>query len=230
MESFDVTSLYTIIDNIATRCFIKLSQANRKSINLYNLKICDIEQLLNACLSCNFFKFNNTYYRQNRGLAMDNRLAPILAIAYMDYTENHTFLNAVILYKKYIDDIIVIAKSKETLNSIYDSLNAIDPRIKFTREATEDGWLHFLDVKININNGLQSKWYRKPMKKDIIVHATSAHSIITKSNIIKAMISKVESVPSDSYRRLSFDHTARIARTTRHCYTKPGDKGRHKNW
>ena len=37
------------------------------------------------------------------------------------------------------------------------------------------------------------------MKKDIIVHATSAHSI-TKSNIIKAMISKAESVSSDSHR------------------------------
>ena len=62
-----------------------------------------------------------------------------------------------------------------------------------------DALLPFLDVKININDGLQSKWCRKPMKKDIIVHAASVHSIITKSNIIKTMISKAESVFSDSY-------------------------------
>ena len=158
MESFDITSLYTNIDNIAARrCVIKLLQTNCKSINLYNLKICDIEQLLNAYLSCNIFKCNNTYYRQTRGLAMGNHLAPILAIAYTDYIENSTFLNDVILYKRYIDDIIVITKSKETLNSVYDSLNAIDPRIKFTRETTEDGRLPFFDVKINITDGLQSK-------------------------------------------------------------------------
>ena len=157
------------------------------------MKICDIEQLLNACLSCNIFKFNNAYYRQNRGLAMGNRLAPISANAYMNYVENCIFLNDVILYKRYIDDIIVTAKSKKTLNSVYDSLNAIDPHIKFTRKTTEDRWLPFLDVKINFYDGFQSKWYRKPMKKDIIVHVTSAQSIIIESNMIKAMISKAES-------------------------------------
>ena len=45
---------------------------------------------------------------------MANHLAPILVTVYMDYIENRTFLNDVILYKRYIDDIIVIAKSKET--------------------------------------------------------------------------------------------------------------------
>ena len=70
----------------------------------------------------------------------------------IDYIENRTFLNDFILYKRNIDDITVIAKSKETLNSVYDSLNDIDPHIKFTREITEDEWLPFLDVKININD------------------------------------------------------------------------------
>ena len=107
----------------------------------------------------------------------------------------------------------MIAKSKEKLNSVYDSLNNIDPHIKFTRKTTEDGWLPSLDVKINTNDGIQSKWYRKPMKKDIIVHATSAHSIITKSNIIESMISKVESVSSDSYRPEARNKAINIARS-----------------
>ena len=51
------------------------------------------------------------------------------------------------------------------------------------------------------------------MKKYIIVHATSAHSIITKSNIIKAMISKVESASSDSYRPEASDKAINIARS-----------------
>ena len=50
------------------------------------------------------------------------------------------------------------------------------------------------------------------MKKDIIVHATSAHSIITKSNVIKAMISKAESVSSNSYRPKARDKAINIAR------------------
>ena len=51
------------------------------------------------------------------------------------------------------------------------------------------------------------------MKKDIIVHATSAHSIITKSNIIKSMIFKAESVSSDSYRPAARDKAINIARS-----------------
>ena len=72
---------------------------------------------------------------------MGNRLAPISAIAYMDYIENCTFLNDVILYRRYIDDIIVIAKSKETLNRVYDSLNDIDPHIKFNIKRVLTLWL-----------------------------------------------------------------------------------------
>ena len=51
------------------------------------------------------------------------------------------------------------------------------------------------------------------MKKDIIVHATSAHSIITKSNFIKSIISKVELVFSDSYRPEARDKAINIARS-----------------
>ena len=69
----------------------------------------------------------------------------------MDCIENCNFLNNVIFYNcRYTDDIIVIAKSSEIFNSVYDSSNDIDPHIKFTRETTEDGLLPFLDVKINI--------------------------------------------------------------------------------
>ena len=78
---------------------------------------------------------------------MGNRLTPTLAIAYMDYIENRTFLNDVILYKRYIDDVIVIAKSKETLSSVYNSLNDVDHYIKLARETSENGWLPFLNEK-----------------------------------------------------------------------------------
>ena len=78
---------------------------------------------------------------------MGNRLTPTLAIAYMDYIENRTFLNDVILYKRYIDDVIVIAKSKETLSSVYNSLNDVDHYIKLARETSENEWLPFLNEK-----------------------------------------------------------------------------------
>ena len=64
----------------------------------------NIELLLQVCLSCNVFKFNDIYYQQFRGLAMGNRLAALLAIIYMDYIESRCITGDLILYKRYIDD------------------------------------------------------------------------------------------------------------------------------
>ena len=47
LNTLKLEKIKKIIDYLAaTRCAIKLLQSNRKSINLYNLKICDTEQLL----------------------------------------------------------------------------------------------------------------------------------------------------------------------------------------
>ncbi|VDO19472.1 unnamed protein product [Heligmosomoides polygyrus] len=52
-------------------------------ISLYGLSIAQVMTITDECLQCNIFKWSNEYYRQIRGLAMGQRLAPVLAIAYM---------------------------------------------------------------------------------------------------------------------------------------------------
>jgi hypothetical protein len=200
-ESFDVTALYTNINNEeAIKCVIKLLQNNRGNINFHGFRICDIECLLTACLANNTFKFNNKYFCQIRGLAMGNRLAPILAIAYMDYIENQCVLNDLILYKRYIDDTLIIAENQMKLDYVFQTINTIDPNIKFTREKPTNGWLPFLDTEINIQNQVQTKWYRKPMKKNIILHATSAHPSYIKTNVVNAMYNKADFVTSKQFK------------------------------
>ncbi|VDP60427.1 unnamed protein product [Heligmosomoides polygyrus] len=44
--------------------------------------------LTNECLMCNVFKWSGEYYMQMRGLAMGQRLAPVLAVAFMFKVEN----------------------------------------------------------------------------------------------------------------------------------------------
>ncbi|VDM61773.1 unnamed protein product [Angiostrongylus costaricensis] len=43
--------------------------------------------LLKECLSCSIFKWSGKYYAQIKGLAMGQRLAPSLAIAFMSKVE-----------------------------------------------------------------------------------------------------------------------------------------------
>ncbi|VDO20191.1 unnamed protein product [Heligmosomoides polygyrus] len=50
--------------------------------------------LTNECLMCNVFKWSGQYYMQMRGLAMGQRLAPVLAVAFMFKVEKCcTFLH-----------------------------------------------------------------------------------------------------------------------------------------
>ena len=78
------------------------------------------------------------YNQQFRGLAMSNRLAPLLAITYMDYIESRSITGDLILYKRYIDDTIVIARDQITLDNVFNALNEIDTNVNFTRKKVDD--------------------------------------------------------------------------------------------
>ncbi|EYB86509.1 hypothetical protein Y032_0277g1105 [Ancylostoma ceylanicum] len=83
--SFDAVSLYTNVDKeCATKAVLELLQEHHADVNVLGLTMSELEQLLLATLACNVFRFDNRFYVQKRGLAMGLRLAPLLAIAYLD--------------------------------------------------------------------------------------------------------------------------------------------------
>ena len=93
---------------------------------------------------------------------MGNRLAPILAKTYMDYIESRCITGDLILYKRYIDDTIVIVRDQIILDNVFNALNEIDTNVKFTRKKVDDnGWLPFLDLKLSLKNSLETTWHRK---------------------------------------------------------------------
>ncbi|VDN21420.1 unnamed protein product [Cylicostephanus goldi] len=47
----------------------------------------DVMTLLKACLDCSVFRWSGQYFRQVRGLAMGQRLAPVVAITFMSKVE-----------------------------------------------------------------------------------------------------------------------------------------------
>ncbi|EYC09186.1 hypothetical protein Y032_0061g3194 [Ancylostoma ceylanicum] len=91
--------------------------------------ISDIEVLLEATLACNVFRFDNNFYAQRRGLAMGIRIAPLLAIIYLDHIEKASVTNGIILYKRYIDDVFAIGSSSPELAATLANLNAQDENI-----------------------------------------------------------------------------------------------------
>ncbi|VDO47060.1 unnamed protein product [Haemonchus placei] len=82
-ESFNSTSLYTIVSNEA---------AFEATYELLR----DHECILRL--------WSGVYYEQIRGLAMAQRIAPALAIAYMSKVEEPILNHRPVLYTRYTDD------------------------------------------------------------------------------------------------------------------------------
>ncbi|VDM63292.1 unnamed protein product [Angiostrongylus costaricensis] len=105
MESFDVTALYTNVSNdYAVQAILALLMQHEGGINMYGFKTEQLMALLKDCLSCSIFRWSGKYYAQIRGLAMGQRLAPSLAIAFMSKVEAPVTDLGPLLYCRYVDD------------------------------------------------------------------------------------------------------------------------------
>ena len=189
--SLDVVALYPSIPiEAAISAVIKLMKENINILIEFGVTEQEIEQGLNLILKNNLIKFENQTYLQNKGVSMGNRLAPLIAIIFMNNLETtalNTADNVPILFKRYIDDYIGIWNSdRNSLQKFYDHMNSIDPNIKFTIEMPDEtGWLSFLRMKLKVNNNfIERSWYRKPTTKPIFLHANSHHPTEMKQNVI----------------------------------------------
>ncbi|EYC11329.1 hypothetical protein Y032_0051g2148 [Ancylostoma ceylanicum] len=186
--SFDAVSLYTNIDNnAAVKALLELLNNHSKEVSMWGFSNNDIEILLEATLACNVFRFNNTFYAQKRGLAMGIRIAPLLAIVFLDHIEKASLTNGIIFYKRYIDDVFAIGSSFSVVTSTLAKLNSMDVNIRFTMEEPgKDGFLPFLNTRVRFCNGRSEiRWHRKASSKNIMLHSRSAHPTYMKVNVAR---------------------------------------------
>ncbi|EYC12226.1 hypothetical protein Y032_0048g1675 [Ancylostoma ceylanicum] len=127
---------------------------------------------------------------------MGMRIAPLLAIIYLDHIEKASLTKGIILYKRFIDDVFVIGSSYTELTTTLANLNSQDVNIKFTvEEPSRDGFLPFLNTKVRICNGTTDiRWYRKESSKNIILHSRSAHPTYMKVNVVRNLIKTSERI------------------------------------
>ncbi|KAK6762865.1 hypothetical protein RB195_023533 [Necator americanus] len=117
--------------------------------------------LINECLNCSIFRWSGQYYRQLRGLAMGQRLAPTLAIVFMAKIEKPIIDRKPLLYYRYIEDCFVVCSTQAELDACFNLLNQQCLHIKFTRERPIDNWWAFLNVHIYLrvsSNSQEKAW------------------------------------------------------------------------
>ncbi|KAK6726224.1 hypothetical protein RB195_004505 [Necator americanus] len=129
---------------------------------------------------------------------MGQRLAPTLAISFMTKIEAPVLELRPLFYSRYIDDCFVICVTQAEMDKCFGLLNRQSEHIKLAREKPQDNWLPFLNIQVCISNGTyQTKWYRKPSNKNILVHFLSAHPFHMKKAVLNNMFRTARTVCRD---------------------------------
>ncbi|XGW35820.1 hypothetical protein V3C99_019196 [Haemonchus contortus] len=196
VESFDVVSLYTNVQNEqALQALSEMLDRHANNINTFGLSKMHIMTLVKECLSCNIFKWAGEYFSQVRGLAMGQRLAPVLAVCFMGRIEEPVLERHPLMYCRYIDDCFIITSTQFEMDECFRIMNEQSQYIKLTREVLRDGWLPYLNTQVKVSSGVVSvKWYRKTSSKNILLHATSAHPQAVKRAVVNNMLRTATSV------------------------------------
>ena len=86
---------------------------------------------------------------------MESPLGPVLASLFMGYHEANwlqVFKDCeIILYRRYVDDIICLFNSQSGADKFYEFLNKQHPHIKFTFEKQQNDQISILDILIKKN-------------------------------------------------------------------------------
>lgn len=108
--------------------------------------------------------FGHQQYRQLKGIAMGNHLAPPLAIIFMSSLEQATLSSIDLkpcLYGRYIDDIIMLWRhGRQALDHFVSHMNSQHAFIKFTVSHSDNDThsIDFLDLTVTISPEYVLEW------------------------------------------------------------------------
>ena len=182
--SSDISSLYT---NIKIQTFIddiiSLLDEHRSQLNLYGLKLIDIQEMLKLVLGDAFFTYNSHVFLQTVGLFMGCKLSPICTIVRIyTFKQKSIYLDTAYISipnGKYIDNAYTIISCKQEAIDLFNSISKQDPdsllkwEIDFLKSPDE--FTPFLGTSVNVDHegNINYRYYRKTQKKNINLHTMS---------------------------------------------------------
>lgn len=89
-------------------------------------------EILDLVLEKNYFKFIDKFFIQIKGIAMGSAMAPSVANLFMSTFEkehildaSNPFLSEILIFKRYIDDLLFVYANKDTVEEFIKWLNLI---------------------------------------------------------------------------------------------------------
>lgn len=122
LVTFDVESLYTSIPHEDLRSVVQLYLEKDISLQVPVHFVLDLVDLL---LEKNYFRFEDTFYLQTKGVSMRSSFAPSISNLFMAQLEDKYILNKdfnlffkdIILFYQYIDDCFCVYSNIQSLQA-----------------------------------------------------------------------------------------------------------------
>ena len=200
--SLDVDSLFTDIPveetiNICTESIYDQNDS------IEGLNKSEFKELLSLATKESYFIFNEILYKQIDGVAMGSPLGPTLANAFLCFYEKKWLEQCPdkfkpVYYRRYVDDIFVLFKSRDHLIKFRNYLNKCHPNMKFSFEEEKTGKLSFLDVVVSREgNKFATTVYHKPTFSGVYMHFDSFFlSTTSKFSMIYTLVFRCFSICS----------------------------------
>ena len=147
--------------------------------------------------------FNDKYYRQVDGVAMESPFGPALANIFMCIFEIKWVPDCpndfkLVFYRRYIDDIFALFSSLDHADKFREYLSSNDPYLNFSRDKEEDGCLPFLDINIfRENDKFATNVYRKQTFSGVYTNFKIFIPETYKISLIKSLLFRCFGLCSD---------------------------------
>ena len=150
----------------------------------------ELKKLFEFATSGTSFLSQGAFYDQIDGVAMGSPLCPVLANLFMSYYETmwlNTFRECeMILYRRYVDDIICRFNCQSDADKFFEFLNRQHPNIKFSFEKQVNKQISFLDILItNDVDQFCTSVFRKEPGIGLFTNYYVLHLFLTKLDLLE---------------------------------------------
>ena len=132
---------------------------------------------------------------------MGSPLGPILADIFMASLEHKTEadIREATLYRRYVDDILLITGSVEQSNGLFEVLNNAHPNIKLSIEYESENCLSFLDVKIcrRPDGTISRSVHRKGTWTGQYLHFSSFVPVQHKRGLVRTLFDRASKIRTE---------------------------------
>jgi hypothetical protein len=152
-----------------------------------HLNIIAFREILKIFFNFNIFKYKKTFYRQIKGIAMGSKCGPAIANIFVYIFEKkflHIHRPYVLLYKRFIDDILLVLKKGFDINLLLKSFGDLKLNTVIGQAV------NFLDLNISIckiTRLLEFKLFIKPTNTFCYLPCHSDHPSFIFLNIPKSI-------------------------------------------